>query len=193
MCHHLQIKVGSAHLECPTNTRMLGFVCPAVTHECLSNIWDFSWLSQGSWGADLWCHTQTHCHTKKMDLGTASHARAKSKQAWLCHLGRAVRLGFVRERSSSGSPSCCRQGEGDAWKIFSLRTHQSHPLAAQRTGKLLLKWFADRNWALSKTCAFKPHQRKAASTSTSFIITTRRFTARQEIVFRSKFVFGFYY
>lgn len=77
---------------------------------------------------------------------------------------------------------------------FSLRTHQSHPLAAQRTGKLLLKWFAARNLTLSKTCAFKARRRrKAASTSTSFIINTRRFTAREEIVFRNKFVFGFYY
>lgn len=77
---------------------------------------------------------------------------------------------------------------------FSIRTPQSHPLAAQGAGKLLLRWFAARNLTLGKTRAFKPRRRReAAPTSPSFILNTRRFTAREEIVFRNKFVFGFYY
>lgn len=87
---------------------------------------------------------------------------AKSKQAWLCHLGRAVRLGpdvslrrgaaqVLRVLALLGAAGVARRMRWELGRHFSLRTHQSHPLAAQRTGKLLLKWFADRNLTLSKT------------------------------------------
>lgn len=46
----------------------------------------------------------------KMDLAgfTSAQTTTKSRQAWLCHLGRAIRLGpecSIRERSSSSSPT----------------------------------------------------------------------------------------
>lgn len=84
----------------------------------------------------------------------------------------------------------------DIYKTFVIMaagTHQSNTFCALRKGRLL-QWFSKRNLTLSKTCIFKPcHQRKAISTSTSFIINTRRSTTRKEIVFRNKFVLEFYY
>jgi len=123
-------------------------------------------------------------------------------------------MGFIRERSSSSSPSLLPSphhqphAAGAArgarlqmgWvfirhlSLWRARTHQSNPLSAEREGGLVLERFANRNMTLWKTCIFKPRRRrKAISASTSFIINTRRFTTRKEIVFKNKFVLGFYY